>query len=181
MRVLFLVLAAFTSMPCLAHEASSQGWQREHLGDYVSDPGEPLPVFLLRLGETLHVFTRNSGNEACGAIAHDGERYGLSLYTDGVPHGCAINTSEVPAGFTFVGETLHSHPWQKVLDMTSAARAWSHFYRDGNGTAPTLRNDGSSGFSRADLAGGPGWLVAKGQLLHQARGRTTRHGEVTGK
>lgn len=158
-----------------------RAWHRQHLGDYTSEPGEALPDFLRRTGQVLHAFTRDSGHEACGAIASDGQRFAVRLYTDGVPHGCAIRTSEVPDGFAFTGETFHSHPWQKVLTMTPAARAWSRFHKDGHDGASTLRNDGAGGFSRADYAGGPGWLVAKGQLLHQAGGKTTRYGTITGK
>lgn len=157
---------------------TKSGWQREHLGDYTSAPDEALPDFLRRIGRTLHIFTRGAGHEACGAIAHDGERYAVRLYSDGVPHGCAIHTNEVLDGFTFTGETIHSHPWQKLLTMTPQARAWSRFYRDGHTSAPTLRNDGSAGFSKADRANGDGWLVAGGQLLHLSHGRTERLGPV---
>lgn len=179
MRFLSLFLAVLTALPCFAQNKPSPGWNRQHLGDYASEPGEALPDFLSRTGRALHDFTRTSGHEACAAIASDGQRFSFRLYTDGVPHGCAIRTSEVLDGFSFIGETIHSHPWQKVLTMTPAARAWSRFHKDGHDGAPTLRNDGAGGFSRADYSGGPGWLVAKGQLLHQARGKTTRHGEVS--
>ncbi|AIL06806.1 MULTISPECIES: hypothetical protein [Stenotrophomonas] len=157
---------------------TKQGWERQHLGDHVSEPGEALPDFLRRTGRVLHDYTRQSGNEACGAIASDGQRFSLRLYTDGVPHGCVIRTSEVMEGSAFTGETIHSHPWQKVLTMTPAARAWSHFYKDGNAGAPTLRNDGAVGFSKADRANGDGWLIAGGQLLHLVNGKTERLGPV---
>lgn len=156
-----------------------QGWERQHLGDYSSEPGEALADFLIRSGRALHDFTRQSGNEACGAIASDGQRFSFRLYTDGVPHGCAIRTSDVLEGFVFTGETIHSHPWQRLLTMTPAARAWSQFYRDGNAGAPTLRNDGAAGFSKADRANGNGWLVAGGTLLQLINGKTERHGPVS--
>lgn len=174
---LFVVFAAFVlaAAPCFAQGTK---WQRQHLGDYVSEPSEALPDFLRRTGRVLHDFTRRSGHEACGAIASDGPRFAVRLYTDGVPHGCAVRTSEVPKGFAFTGETIHSHPSQPLLTLDAKAKAWSRFYRDGNDGAPTLRNDGASGFSPADHAGGPGWLVAKGRLLHQANGKTSRYGSV---
>lgn len=185
MRKVLMLLAVLVSGQAWAHDGApqggaQQGWQRQHLGDYTSEPGESLVDFMRRTGQVLHEFTRDSGNEACGAVASDGQRFSVSLYTDGVPHGCAIHTSEVLEGFEFAGETLHSHPWQKILTMTPAARAWSRFHGDGHNGATTLRNDGAGGFSRADYASGPGWLVAKGQLLHQAAGKTTRYGSVTG-
>lgn len=149
-----------------------------HLEDFVSEEGEPLVDFLARVGGKLHAFTRETGHEGCGAIASNGEAFSIRLYSDDVPHGCVINPKNVMEGFAFTGETLHSHPWQKVLTLNPRARAWSRLHNDGNAGAPTLRNDGAGGFSRADLAGGPGWLVARGQLLHQANGTTTRHGPV---
>ena len=130
------------------------------------------------MGRVLHDYTRANGNEACGPIGFDGLRYSVRLHTDGVPHGCAMRANDVLEGFKFTGETIHSHPWQKLLVMTPKARAWSKHYGDGNEGAPTLRNDGAGGFSHADYASGAGWLVAKGQLLHQADGTTTRHGPV---
>lgn len=54
---------------------TKQGWERQHLGDHVSEPGEALPDFLRRTGRVLHDYTRQSGNEACGAIASDGQRF----------------------------------------------------------------------------------------------------------
>lgn len=182
---LLAVVALVANGPAWAHGGSipptgiKQGWERQHLADYVSEPGEALPDFLRRTGRVLHDFTRQSGHEACGAIASDGQRFSLRLYTDGVPHGCAIRTSEVLEGFAFTGETIHSHPWQKVLTMTPAARAWSHFDKDGNAGAPTLRNDGATGFSKADRANGDGWLAAGGALLHLVNGKTERHGPVS--
>ena len=150
------------------------------LGDYASQEGETLEEFMRRVGRVLHNFTRESGNEACGPIASDGVRYSVRLHTDGVPHGCAMRASDVLDGYAWTGETIHSHPWQKLLRLDSHAQAWSKRYGDGNHGSPTLRNDGASGFSRADYVGGPGWLVAKGQLLYQAgQGKTTRHGPLS--
>ncbi|WP_238150338.1 hypothetical protein [Xanthomonas arboricola] len=111
MRFLFVVLAALAALPCSAQQSAV--WERQHLGDYTSEPGEALPDFLKRAGVALHDFTRQSGNEACGAIARNGRRFAFRLYTDCVPHGCSIRTSDVPDGFAYTGETLHSHPWQK--------------------------------------------------------------------
>ena len=176
----FLLLAFLLSGFAFAGgaPASPASWPQEPLGDYTSAPDEALPAFLRRVGRVLHDYTRANGNEACGPIGFDGLRYSVRLHTDGVPHGCAMRANDVLEGFKFTGETIHSHPWQKLLVMTPKARAWSKHYGDGNEGAPTLRNDGAGGFSHADYASGAGWLVAKGQLLHQADGKTTRHGPV---
>ena len=180
MRQVLMVLLMLAIFPAWAqNDANSrQEWPRHHVGDYTSDAGEALPDFLLRTARVLHDFTRDKGHEVCGAIASDGTRYSVRLYSDGVPHGCAIHTREILDGFTFTGETIHSHPARSLLTLDAKARAWSKFYRDGNHGAPTLRNDGASGFSPADYAGGPGWLVAKGRLLHLSNGKTTRYGAI---
>ena len=180
MRLFALALvASLFATSAMAHQAVPENLAPVHVGDFTSEAGEALPDFLRRVGGALHAYTLETGFEACGAIGQADGRFSVRLFSDRVPHGCAVRTGTMAAGFAFSGETIHSHPHAKLLTLDSRARAWSNFYRDGNGGAPTLRNDGSSGFSRADLAGGPGWLVAKGQLLHQARGKTTRHGEVT--
>jgi hypothetical protein len=170
---------AALSADAVAHGADAPAeLTPSHLGDYISEPGEALPDFLKRVGGALHTYTQETGWEACGAIGQAEDRYSVRLFSDRVPHGCAVRTSTIAEGFTFAGETIHSHPWQLVLTLDAHARAWSRFYGDGHQGTSTLRNDGSSGFSRADYATGAGWLVAKGQLLHQASGKTTRLGPV---
>ena len=174
----FALIASVFSAPVMAHGDVPENLAPVHVADFTSEAGEALPDFLRRVGGALHAYTLETGWEACGAIGQADGRFSVRLFSDRVPHGCAIRTGTIAEGFAFSGETIHSHPHEKLLALDARARAWSRFYGDGNASAPTLRNDGSSGFSRADLAGGPGWLVAKGQLLHQARGKTTRHGEV---
>lgn len=178
MRFLLLLALLVPGLAVAGGTPSPAPWPQEPLGDYTSEPGETLPTFLHRVGRVLHDYTRANGNEACGPIASDGARYSVRLHTDGVPHGCAMQASDVLEGFTFTGETIHSHPWQKLLVMTPKARTWSRFYKDGHADAPTLRNDGASGFSKADRANGDGWLVAGGQLLHLAHGKTERLGPI---
>ncbi|MEW2930190.1 hypothetical protein [Stenotrophomonas maltophilia] len=177
-RFLFLVLAALTALHCHAQDLPAE-LAPVHLADLTSQQGETLPSFLLRVGGALHGYTRETGFEACGAIGEQDGIYSVRLFSDRVPHGCAVRTSTLAKGFAFTGETIHSHPHAKVLTMTTRARAWSQFYRDGHAGAPTLRNDGATGFSKADRANGDGWLVAGGQLLHLVNGKTERHGSVT--
>jgi len=169
-----LILAALIA----AGTAQATDWGRTRVGDYESTPVETQIDFLKRVGRDMHQFTRSTGFEVCGAIANKDGIYSVHLTTDGVPHGCVIDASLVKDGHTFTGETIHSHSHQAVLQMDGRARKWSAKY--GNGQAGgTLRNDGRGGFSRADYAGGPGWLVAGGQLLHQNGPRNvTRHGEL---
>ena len=148
------------------------------LGEHSSLDGEALEEFLIRLGHVIHVFTTDTGNEACGVIGVHGTRYAVKLRTDNVPQGCVMRTQDVVEGYTFTGETIHSHPRQNLLVLSAAAMAWSQKYKDGNEGATTIRNDGASGFSRADYKNGAGWLVAKGKLMHYSAGRTKQYGKV---
>ncbi|CAH0064126.1 hypothetical protein [Stenotrophomonas geniculata] len=161
---------------------TKQGWERQHLGDHVSEPGEALPDFLRRTGAALRDFTRRTGHEACGALARDGQRFSYRLYTDGVPHGCAVFPSQVLPGFTYTGETFHSHPTAAVIELDRAGRAWSRHYGVGVQhlrQALPIRNRWHT-FSPEDFAGGPGWLVAGNRLLHQrGENEVTRHGRLS--
>jgi hypothetical protein len=181
MKILSLTLMFLFSVICSAQvrAGDTQRPEREHLFNFSSDLAEPLDQFLLKVGSHLHDYTTKTGNEACGAIGQKDGFFSVMIYTDEVPHGCAVYTNSLLEGYRWSGETIHSHPRHNLLKMTSKARAWSRFYKDGNDGTPTLRNDGADGFSQRDIASGPGWLVAKGQLLHQSGPRTvTRHGSV---
>lgn len=159
--ILILTLSMFCSFSCFA---SNNGYETTHLGDFVSESGESLESFMIKVAPNLEEYTKKTGYEACGAIASDGERFSIQLFSDNVPQGCAIRTSAVMDGFTFINETLHSHPWQQLLRIDSKAKAWgeAHGMRL---QADTLRNDGRSGFSRQDLSTGlNSWLVAGGKL-----------------
>lgn len=176
----FFALAVLALSPSIGRaEQPKQGWERKFIAEFYSAPSESLPDFLIRVGAQLHHFTRSSNVEACGAIGESAGRYAVKLFTDGVPQGCAILASEIPDGYAYSGETIHSHPWKKILTMTPEARAWSSFYKDGNGGAPTLRNDGAVGFSKSDRRVG-GWLVAGGRLLHLENGKSVSYGSVMG-
>lgn len=145
-------------------ELPSQAWDRHHLGDFVSEDGEELSSFLQRTASVIADFTKRTGYEACGAIASNDQKFSLKLFTDSVPHGCAIRTSEVMEGFSFIGETIHSHPHQSILNIDRKARAWSEAYGQ-RIQADSIRNDGRGGFSKLDLSNAiPGWLVAGGKL-----------------
>ncbi len=57
--------------------------ERVHLAEIVSEPGEALEAFMLRLAPVLDRHTRESGHEVCGMVAQsaDAERFGVRLGT----------------------------------------------------------------------------------------------------
>ena len=160
-RMLWL-LFALTAGPTEA----ANGWERIHLGDYVSDPGEPLELFLKRLGLVLDAHTKATGHETCGMIGWQAatSRHAVALYTDGVQRGCSMRYSQVPDGFVSTRETIHSHPYATSIVLRDADRAWNKAHNDlMYGRTVTLE----PGFSQGDFDAGPGWLVFQGTLQYQ--------------
>jgi len=144
----------------------SPGWERQHLGDYVSEPGEPLEIFLKRLGLVLDAHTKATGHEACGMIGFQAstDRHAVALFTDGVQRGCSMRYSQVPAGFETTRESIHSHPYATLITLTDADRAWNRAHNDVmHGTTVNIK----PGFSQGDFDAGPGWLVFQGTLQYQ--------------
>lgn len=161
-----------------ASEPSLREWERQHLGDYASTPGETLEGFLKRLGLVLDAHTRTTGHEACGVIGRQPatSRYAVSLYTDGVQRGCSMSYSEVPPGFDTTRETIHSHPRARFITLTAQDKAWNRAHNDVmHGTTISIK----PGFSQGDFEAGPGWLVFQGTLQYQ-RGwnRVRRFGKI---
>jgi len=172
MLSLFLALSISSSTP------PSPGWERKHLGDYVSEKGEPLEMFLKRLGVVLHAHTKSTGHEACGMIGRQSatDRHAVSLYTDGVQRGCTMRYSEVPDGFDSTRETIHSHPHATLITLTQQDKAWNKAHNDVmHGATVNIHQ----GFSQGDFDAGPGWLVFQGVLQYQ-RGwnRVRRFGKL---
>lgn len=158
-----------------AAKAETQPWPREPVSEHISEPGETLENFLMRdVGPALNSFTRETGHEGCGVIATDGARFAVRLGSDGVQHGCAIHLADVPTGFTSTREHIHSHPNMPILRLTRRDREWSAHHWS-QSPPRELRNDGKAGFSPADYAAGPGWLVVSGRLMHQAGPRAIRN------
>ena len=140
----------------------------QQIGVYTSQPGETLHAFLLRLAPVLRDYTRRTGTEACGAIAKDAAGYGVALGSNESQIGCLAGEAGVPAGMTWTGETIHSHPAGSFFYLTRNDRklAWATHAED-----PGARTFEASpnGFSDTDYASGPGYLVAGGRLLYESR------------
>ena len=139
---------------------------------YLSQPGETLKTFLLRVARDMRRFTHETGFEACGAIAKGPAGYGLALGTNESQIGCLAGEAGVPVGMTWTGETVHSHPEDRNLIMQANDKAYALATHSTNPYTRTF--EGSPGeFSPTDFQSGPGYLVANGALLYQP-GRKVR-------
>ncbi len=173
MGLMFLVL---TSSAFAHGTTQTAAWERQALGQYLSEPGEGLPDFLKRVGSALYAYTNRTGNEACGLIATNGERFSVRLGTDGVQRGCAIHHSDIEGGFQSTGESIHSHP-TRTTRLADRDKAWMAAY--GMPMASNWNINRKVGFSPEDFTGGPGWLVDNKQLFHQTGpGQVTKHGPI---
>lgn len=143
-----------------------------HVAELVSEHGEPLEYFLLRIAPVLDRYTRETGFEACGLVSQtpDGNRFGVRLGTSKGAMTCEILRSNVPAGMTGLRLSIHSHPHKTTILPTAADVAFYAGTQAENGTM-VLRGRpqrvGGALFSTGDYASGPGYLVSNGRVLYQ--------------
>lgn len=151
----------------------------EHLGDYISAPGESLHTFLFRVRPDMRAFSEKTGFESCAAIAEttDGSTFGLVLGSSHGHMGCAVYTAKVPAGMTATGETIHSHGRDGVFRVNKSDRAMMS--PEDAGRLETSRRTTFAGqcltrFSPTDYATGPGYLATPTGLIYQTGEGTDR-------
>lgn len=142
----------------------------------VSQPGESLDEFVVRIAPVLDAFTAQTEREACGVLAQDAQgRYATVIGSVQASLSCATSTDNVPEGFVPIGQTIHSHPSTPDVHPTGSDQALQQMF--GIRAVPYKRvekNPGSRGFSQVDFQAGPGYLVVAGRILHQEGLRTTR-------
>lgn len=130
-----------------------------------SVPGETREAFLLRVGSVLQSYTERTAFEGCGLIweSHDGTGWAVPLTSNEAHAGCVI-TSAPAAGMRPTRESIHSHPahGQETYRVSSVDRALLL----GHAQLHAVRRSDGRTFSPTDLAGGPGYVVAEGRLLH---------------
>lgn len=138
------------------------------LFEAVSEPGESLDNFALRIGPNLRAFSDDTGFEACGIIASDGERFGVIVGSSQAHALCANFTDKVPEGMKANGQTIHSHPRGDSYKINATDRAFlGPLYRIGD--RYTRSNRGV--FSADDFSAGPGYLVSPSGAIYYQAGR----------
>lgn len=168
-----LLAAAVSLLPLPAPAAPPQP-----VGEFVSEPGEALGDFTLRLAPALDQHTRESGHEVCGMVAADSDRYGVRLGTTKGAMTCSMSRSNVPDGMRALKISVHSHPHTRSVFPTSADVS---FYAENPMVSGRMvkrgrpEKVGGAYFSHGDYASGPGYLVAEGQVLYQDGKGTERN------
>lgn len=134
------------------------------LGAMDSAPDEEMEAFLIRVAQTLDLFTRQTHHEACGVIMTNETQsaWRVRITTNRSHLSCVMVAFEEP-GYVRMGGDIHSHPY--IPDGTRA-----------NAQDVLRRRDFTCGenirifdqhFSQIDFDHGPGYLVSRGRLLHQ--------------
>lgn len=139
------------------------------LGALDSAPKEIFDDFMVRVAQTMDLFTSKTGHEACGVVmtstAPGANAWRVRLTTNRSHIGCVMVMFDEP-GFRRVGTDIHSHP--RIVGGVAA-----------NSQDLTRRPDFSCGqnivifdetFSEKDMDRGPGYLVSRNRLMFQ-RGR----------
>lgn len=138
------------------------------LGALDSRPGEGKDQFMLRVGKVLDTFTSLTRHEACSAVMEneDGNAWRVRLITNRSQVACARIIFE-ENGFAPTAETIHSHPRPRKFEGVVAIRANRMDQLIAGKFCGNRFNLDDARFSDGDLKNGPGYLVARGQLLYR--------------
>lgn len=133
-----------------------------------SQEGESLDAFAARIAPRIRAYSDATGFEACGVLATDGTRFGVVMGSNRAHIACANFSSFVPKGMKATNETIHSHGTDVSFTANRNDKALSP--EQMAGARSMLRGVAGQrldAFSSMDYAGGPGYLAAPGQVLHQ--------------
>ena len=81
----------------------------QYLFTEMSEKGQSLDSFAAQVAPRLIEYSAKSGFEACGAMATDGERFGVIVGTSRAHVACVNYFDKVPDGMVATDQTIHSH------------------------------------------------------------------------
>lgn len=146
----------------------------QFLFEEISEQGETLDAFVLRVSPRLRAFSDATGFEACGVLSSDGERFGVVVGTNHAHIACINFSAYRPAGMTSVKKTLHSHGGQgkfkpNKADITLQGQHMTGRYARIN----TVHGQALDTFSEDDHRSGAGYLAGtNGRVYFQEAGTT---------
>lgn len=136
---------------------------RDVLFEEVSLHNENLHAFLIRISPLLQSHTKETGHEACGVIASNGNQYSL-IATTSYSHIYCLNDSKIVAnGFSPIGENIHTHPINSTYLVNKQDRRMLGRFID----LGSQQAKGPKGFSPEDFMAGSGYLIEGNELLYQ--------------
>ena len=147
----------------------------QHLFTDTGAPGESMDDFAARIAPRLRAYSDETGFEACGVIASDGERFGAVIGSNRAHIACANFAAKVPAGMRATGETIHSHGTDRAFSANRNDKALSPEQMAGARSGIRgVAGQRLDAFSAMDYHGGPGYLATPGGILHQHGKGTAR-------
>ncbi len=146
------------------------------LGVIDSKPSESKDDFMLRVGSYLDNYTGRTNHEACGMVmsSPNGDRWRVRVITNQSHIACVRMVFDEP-GFQSSNETIHSHPEVKNGRSIFANINDQALRQFSKGQRLSISDED---FSEMDISNGPGYLVARGHLLHQEAGHKRMVGSI---
>ena len=139
----------------------------QRLFEVMSEPGETIDSFALKIGPTLRAYSDASTYEACGALASDGNRFGVVIGSNRSHLGCVIFHHLIPEGMWSIGQSIHSHGGDVKFSANKNDLALqSLLFRD-IATLRFVAGQCLDQFSLADFSAGAGYLATPTGVLHQ--------------
>lgn len=144
----------------------------QRLFEVVSEPGESLDAFALRIGPRLRAYSDATGYEACGVLATDGEHFGVVIGTNRAHIACANFEAFLPEGMAPTGQTIHSHGNDRAsrANKNDKALMGQHLATQGGAgkAIVTVAGQALDAFSGTDFHSGPGYLAIPRGVIHHA-------------
>lgn len=182
-RTLFLAFIVLVSFPSLAHESEAgtiskidiRGVGRldyQPLFTEMSTEGETLDAFVVRIAPRLRAYSDETGFEACGVLATDGEKFSIVVGTNFGYMVCVNSSTFVVDGFRHAGATLHTHGRQGRFTPSRADRLlMAESFAGQRASLAVVHGQALNAFSDADIRSGAGYLAGSdGRVFYQSKG-----------
>lgn len=146
----------------------------QRLFEVVSEPGESMDAFALRIGPRLRAYSDETGYEACGVLATDGELFGVVIGSNRAHIACANFNAFRPIGMKPTGQTIHSHGVDGRFHANRNDVALQGQFFAGQMGIKSVAGQKLNAFSNMDYEGGPGYLATPTGVIHQQGEGTVR-------
>ena len=146
----------------------------QFLFEEISEQGESLDAFALRIGPRLRAYSDETGYEACGVLATDGELFGVVIGSNRAHIACANFNALRPMGMKPTGQTIHSHGVDGRFHANRNDVALQGQFFAGQMGIKGVAGQKLNAFSNMDYEGGPGYLATPTGVIHQQGEGTVR-------